>query len=111
MADDLLDSLSPSERLFLGVLLGRLQSCAPMILGIYAEAVVALALPGATHVKAGTDRTDLRWTDGGRELAIEVKCTSGTVWSVGPSYAREGGERVRRRRADVYVLARHEGAD
>lgn len=35
----------------------------------------------------------------------------GTGWSVAPSNAREDGSRVKRRRADIYVLARHEGDD
>src|SRR3546814_2675148 len=46
-----------------------------------------------------------------RGLAIEVKCTRGTKGGVGPSNQREEGVRVSRRRADVYVLALHEGDD
>src|SRR3546814_17660246 len=78
-----------------------------MTLGGYAEAVVAEALPGAAESEGGTDRIDMTW----RGLAIEVKCTRGTKWGVGPSNHREEGVRVSRRRAAVYVLALHEGAD
>lgn len=46
-----------------------------------------------------------------RGLAIEVKCTRGAKWGVGPSNQREEGVRVSRRRADVYVLALHTGED
>lgn len=98
---------SPVERRFVDVRLRRLQALSGMTLGAYAEAVVADALPGAVESEGGTDRIDMTW----RSLAIAVKCTRGSKWGAGPSNLREGGKRVRRRRADVYVLARHAGDD
>lgn len=101
------DDLTASERRFVEVRLRRLQALGGMALGTYAEAVVAEALPGAVESEAGTDRVDMVW-DG---RAIEVKCTRGTKWGVAPSYKREDGVKVRRRRADLYVLAQHHGDD
>jgi hypothetical protein len=99
--------LTSVERRFIDVRLRRLRALGGMTLGAYAEAVVAEALPGAVESEGGTDRIDMTW----RGLAIEVKCTRGAKWGVGPSNQREEGVRVSRRRADVYVLALHAGED
>lgn len=100
-------NLTAVERRFIDVRLRRLRALGGMTLGGYAEAVVAEALPGAVESEGGTDRIDMTW----RGLAIEVKCTRGAKWGVGPSNQREEGVRVSRRRADIYVLAVHAGDD
>lgn len=77
-----------------------------MIAGSYCEAVVAEALPGSVESALGGHPWDLEWEG----IRIEVKMTRRRSWQV-PERMLRDGKRERRRRADVYVLARHDGSD
>lgn len=107
------EDLTSVERRWLALRLARLRDLAGMALGTYAEAVVADALPGSLEAADGTARVDIAWLPEGstKEIAVEVKHSRGGQWGVSASNARENGERIRRRRADVYVLADHSGPD
>jgi hypothetical protein len=100
-----LGSLSRAERRFLLITLNRLRALGGMVLGLYAEAVVTEALPGAVQSVSGTDRVDLIWAD--RE--IQVKTTRGSTWKVPAPVAKLRGKRVVQPHAEVYVLAHHHG--
>jgi hypothetical protein len=108
-----LEELTEAERRWLGIRLRRLRDLSGMTLGSFAEAVVAEALPGALEAPEGTARVDIAWTPraNAKPIAVEVKHSRGNLWNVSERNAREGGVPVRRRRADVYVLANHEGDD
>jgi hypothetical protein len=91
----------------------RLRTLFGMALGGFAESVVAECLPGSLEAPAGAARVDIQWapTEASTSIGVEVKMSRGDRWDVSERGAREDGVRVVRRRADVYVLARHEGDD
>lgn len=96
--------LTGAERRFLTTMLRRLRAGGGMIAGSFCEALIAEALLGAKEPDLGAHPWDLEW-DG---IRIEVKMTRGSSWQVPERMVRDG-RRERRRRADVYVLALHEG--
>lgn len=102
------DDLTPAEVLWVGTLLTRLRERRGFSLGIFADSIVATALPGAVLSPGGTDRYDLLWNG----IKIEVKSSSKGKWTIKPAFGRESdGTRVCRLWADVYVLAVHDGND
>jgi hypothetical protein len=107
------DDLTEADHRWLGMRYHRLRNLSPLVLGTFAEPVVAELLPGSLEAPAGAARVDIEWTPSGaaKAIGVEVKASRNDRWDVSEHNAREGGVRVLRRRADVYVLARHEGND
>src|SRR5690606_16685677 len=99
--------LTGAEQIWVGMLLKRLQERRGFSLGVFADALVASALPGALLSPGGTDRHDLTW----KGIRVEVKCSTHGQWAIGPAWGREDGKRVRRFWADVYVLASQSSED
>lgn len=113
------------ERSWLGSRLRHLSERDSWLMGTYAEHVVADALPGAQQSASTSAAWDLDW----KGISIEVKCSterqagvaetdkpSAEKWDVRPHYAwdheaQDWHPGDKKRWADVYVLARHEGFD
>ena len=74
-----------------------------MVLGTFAEVVVAAALPGSVLSVLGTERMDLLWEG----INIQVKCTTRVPpeWGLGKSFGLKSDD------TDTYVFARHQGED
>lgn len=118
-------SLTRIEQHWLWSRLRLLRERDSWVMGSFAEHIVADALPGAKHRASAIAEWDLAWKD----FKIEVKCStqrqagatetdkpSAEVWRVPAHYAwneaaRDWHPGEKRRWADVYVLARHEGFD
>jgi hypothetical protein len=119
------EGLSNAERRWLHSRLLLLRDRDSWAMGTFAEHVVAEALPGAEHSSSSIAEWDLTW----REIKIEVKCStqrqtgvsdadkpSAETWRVPTHFAWDRAANAwhpgeKRRWADIYVLARHEGFD
>jgi hypothetical protein len=120
-----MDDLSPVERAWLDSRLRHLSERDSWLMGTYAEHVVADALRGAQQSVSTFAAWDLDW----QGISVEVKCSterqtgvaesdkpSAEKWDVRPHYAWDHKSQDwypgdKKRWADVYVLARHEGFD
>lgn len=118
-------TLSDVEQRWLRSRLSLLHDRDSWVMGTFAEHLVAEALPDATLLSSSIAEYDLEW----HSIKIEVKCStqrqagtretdkpSAEVWRVPMHYAWDGEAEAwhpgeKRRWADVYVLARHEGFD
>lgn len=120
---DEFENLSEVEKRWLRSRLSLLAGRDSWVMGSFAEHVVAEALPAAEESSNPIAAWDLTWEG----IKIEVKCStqrqmrttendkpSAELWRVAPHYAwdataSEWHPGDKRRWADVYVLARHEG--
>ena len=82
-----------------------------MVLGTFAEVVVADRLQGSELATLGTESVDLVWNG----IDIHVKCTTQTPpkWSLGKAFAAEANpiNEANPHRGQVYVFARLHGQD
>lgn len=108
MSEASFEDLTPAERRWIDTLITRLRDLRGMTLGTYAEAVVAVELPGAVHSAGGTDRWDLTW----RRIRIEVKASRRNNWQIRRAWGPDAtGKKVQALWADVWVIAVHTGDD
>lgn len=119
---DEFDGITSVERRLLDRTLEKARKLDPYTRGLYAECLVAEALPGAVLMEDPIAPSDLQW----RDITIAVRSTGarstghteltkpfGGSWSFGAKYAWLGQQwadgAARRCWADVVVLAKHDG--